>query len=255
MRVRYRTNRASYGVLSTVLVFSTHRGVVFSEPGALPSSPHTGYELTHVRPSPGDCAAGWESSEALEVGRAAGSGAHSRGAWSCMDAAPGCRLHAEALLRSQHVDCVTRAGSPGTESRPHARSLVLHTPCWHPCRREPHVRGSARLGLDDEANSQIADGEVTRAAQVPVSPPSAVCQLPASARTAVQLILEKACSGPTPPGIPPFLRPYTPGDIRNFAMARVLPPRASGGFPSFLPSFLIPSFKPPPRCVLRGRLK
>ena len=30
-------------------------------------------------------------------------------------------------LLSQHVDCVTRAGSPGTKSRSRARSLVLLT--------------------------------------------------------------------------------------------------------------------------------
>ena len=37
------------------------------------------------------------------------------------------RVSLAAALLSQHVDCVTRAGSPGTESRSRARSLVLLT--------------------------------------------------------------------------------------------------------------------------------
>ena len=65
---------------------------------------------------------------------------------------------AEALL-SQHVDCVTRSGiSPGTETQV-ARALL--GPAHHvgARRRERNrtVRGPA-TELDDEANSQIADG-------------------------------------------------------------------------------------------------
>ena len=69
----------------------------------------------------------------------------------------GVACRAEALL-SQHMltASVTRAGSPGTESRSRARSLFLLT-MLAPVVENPTVRGSA-LGLDDEANSQIADG-------------------------------------------------------------------------------------------------
>jgi hypothetical protein len=109
------------------------KGDVFSDPSFFYERAQLApYEPTHVRPSPGDCAAGWahkrharfESSEALAELPAV---AH-RQPWSCMDAiaAPGCRLQRRSSV-SQHVDCVTRAGSPGTESRSRARSLVLLT--------------------------------------------------------------------------------------------------------------------------------
>ena len=61
---------------------------------------------------------------------------------------------AEALLR-QYIDGVARASSAGTKSGSRARSLVLLTML-------APVSRTARLGdqlqLDDEVNSQIADG-------------------------------------------------------------------------------------------------
>ena len=58
---------------------------------------------------------------------------------------------AEALL-SQHVDCVTRAGSPGTESRSRARSLVLLTMSLAPVVENATARLGDQLQLDNEAN-------------------------------------------------------------------------------------------------------
>ena len=88
----------------------------------------------------------------------------------------------EALL-SQRIDGVARASSAGTKSGSIARSLVLLT-ILAPVSRS--ARLGDQLGLDDERNSQIADGGATRAAAFRLAPPSAICQLPASAP--VQLI-------------------------------------------------------------------
>ena len=72
---------------------------------------------------------------------------------------------AESMLRQgvarcgarvrQHIDGVARASSAGTKSGSSARSLVLHT-MLAPVLRTARFRD--QLQLDDESNSQIADG-------------------------------------------------------------------------------------------------
>ena len=99
---------------------------------------------------------------------------------------------AEALL-SQHIDGVARASSAGTKSRSIARSLVLLT-MLAPVSRT--ARLGDQLGLDDEANSQIADGGAT-GSRLPGG--TSVGDLPTSSASAVQLILELVGSAPTPP--------------------------------------------------------
>ena len=84
--------------------------------------------------------------------------------WSCMDAAPGCRLQ-------RHSSVSTLTAWPGRVAQApragRARAPWSCTPCWRPSSRTARLED--QLGLDDEANSQIADGEVTRAAELPVS--------------------------------------------------------------------------------------
>ena len=86
----------------------------------------TPYELTHLRPSPGDCAAGlagrkrharFESSEALaELPAVARTAVKLHGCCA--------RVSLAAALLSQHIDGVARAGSAGTKSVSGAHSLV-----------------------------------------------------------------------------------------------------------------------------------
>ena len=87
-----------------------------------------------------------------------------------------------AALVHQHIDGVARASSAGTKSGSSARSLVLLTML-------ASVTRCAELGdqlqLDDESNSKIADRYSVgsfRAAELATVLPSAICQLPASAR-------------------------------------------------------------------------
>ena len=82
-------------------------------------------------------------------GRAAGSGAHYRGAARVLRQR---MLLAEALLR-QHIDGVARASSAGTKSGSSARSLVLLT-TLAPVSRCARVED--QLGLGGESNSKIA---------------------------------------------------------------------------------------------------
>jgi hypothetical protein len=156
------------------------------------------YELTHVRASPGDCTAGWgkrhvrfESSEALAeqpaVARTAVElhGCCARGSL------------AEALL-CQHIDGVARASSAGTKSGSSARSLVLHT-MLAPVVENRTIRGSA-IGLDDEPNSEIADGGATGRAEPSAARGTSVGDFPTSSVSAVQLkIPETMGSAPTHP--------------------------------------------------------
>ena len=90
---------------------------------------------------------------------------------------------AAALVR-QHIDGVARASSAGTKSGSNARSLVLLTML------APVLR-CARLGdqlqLDDEVNSQIADGGAT-GSRLPGG--TSVGDLPTSSVSAPQLILQ-----------------------------------------------------------------
>jgi hypothetical protein len=102
---------------------------------------------------------------------------------------------AEALL-SQHIDCVARAGSAGTKSGRVERALL--GPAHHvgARRREPHGSVGDQLGLDDEANSEIADRYATGSS---ARRGVAVGDLPTSSVSAVQLIPEKAYSARTHP--------------------------------------------------------
>ena len=90
---------------------------------------------------------------------------------------------AEALL-SQHIDGVTRAGSAGTKSGSRARSLVLLT-MLAPVSRT--ARLVDQLGLDDEENSEIADGYTTGSS---ARHRVAVGDLPTSSVSALQLVPE-----------------------------------------------------------------
>jgi hypothetical protein len=90
------------------------------------------------------------------------------------------RTSLAAALLSQHVDCVTRAGSAGTESGSRARSLVLPWsnlgPAHHVGRPSREAHGlEDQLQLDDEheAISKIADGGATSGCLPGGPPPSA----------------------------------------------------------------------------------
>jgi hypothetical protein len=94
---------------------------------------------------------------------------------------------AEALL-SQHVDCVTRAGSPGTESGSRARCLLLVLlTMLAPVVENRTVGGSASKGSTTKRTRKSPT-------EVPPAGPTArgcaggtsvgrICQLPASARS------------------------------------------------------------------------
>ena len=90
---------------------------------------------------------------------------------------------AAALVR-QHIDGVARASSAGTKSGSNARSLVLLTML-------APVSRTARLGdqlqLDDEVNSQIADGGAT-GSRLPGG--TSVGDLPTSSVSEPQLVPE-----------------------------------------------------------------
>ena len=100
--------------------------------------------------------------------------------WSCIDAAPGCR----ALRRSSNniltawpgrVAQAPRAGRSRTpwSCSPHIGTFVEKRP----------VGGSARARRRSELANVIAETDVTRARVVRGSLPSAICQLPAPARS------------------------------------------------------------------------
>ena len=90
---------------------------------------------------------------------------------------------AEALL-SQHIDGVARASSAGTKSRSIAHSLVLLT-ILAPVSRSAEL--GDQLQLDDEVNSQIADGGAT-GSRLPGG--TSVGDLPTSSASAPQLVPE-----------------------------------------------------------------
>ena len=98
--------------------------------------------------------------------------------WSCIDAAPGCRFLAAALVR-QHTDGVARASSAGTKSGSSARSLVLLTML-------APVSRCAQLGdqlySSTTKRTRKSPTEVRWAAAFATLLPSAICQLSASAR-------------------------------------------------------------------------
>jgi hypothetical protein len=92
------------------------------------------------------------------------------------------RVSLAAALLSQHIDGVARAGSAGTKSRSRARSLVLLT-MLAPSSRTARLRD--QLGLDDEENSQIADGGDTGSSGARVT---SVGDLPTSIRVRVRVV-------------------------------------------------------------------
>ena len=84
-----------------------------------------------------------------------------------------------AALVQQHIDGVARASSAGTKSGSIAHSLVLLT-MLAPLSRSARFRD--QLGLDDEVNSQIADGGAT-GSRLPGG--TSVGDLPTSSASAV----------------------------------------------------------------------
>jgi hypothetical protein len=111
--------------------------------------------------------------------------------WSCMDAAPGCRLQrrSSANILTAWPGRVAQAPRAGR-----ARAPWSCSPCWRPSSRTARFRD--QLQLDDEANSQIADGSDLGTCRPQVT---SVGDLPTSSVSAVQLIPETMCSARTPP--------------------------------------------------------
>ena len=112
--------------------------------------------------------------------------------WSCMDAAPGCRLQRRSSVNilTAWPGRVAQAPRAGRSRTPWSCS-----PCWRLC-RDAHGWMEDQLGLDDEANSQIADGSDLGTCRPQVT---SVGDLPTCSVSAVQLILQTLCSGRTPP--------------------------------------------------------
>jgi hypothetical protein len=139
------------------------KGGVFSEPSCflftnVPSSPHTsshmfGHHPATVRLAGRKGHARFVSSEALaELSAVAHTAVELHGCCA--------RVSLAAALLSQHVDCVTtRAGSPGTESRSRARSLILLSTMLAPVVENRTGGGSARARRRSEL-AQIADTAV-----------------------------------------------------------------------------------------------
>jgi hypothetical protein len=113
--------------------------------------------------------------------------------WSCMDAAPGCRLQRRpsANILTAWPGRVAQAPRAGR-----ARAPWSCSPCWRPSSRTARLED--QLGLDDEANSEIADGYATGSSALPRRG-VAVGDLPTSSVSAVQLVLQTMCSKQTPP--------------------------------------------------------
>ena len=94
------------------------------------------------------------------------------------------RVSRAAALVQQHIDGVARASSAGTESGSIAHSLVLLT-ILAPMSRSARLED--QLGLDDEVNSEIADGYTVGSS---ARHRTAVGDLPTSSVSAVQLVLQ-----------------------------------------------------------------
>ena len=157
----------------------------------LPSSPHTSSHMSGHHPATVRLAgrkrhARFESSEALaELPAVARTAVELHGCCA--------RVSLAAAPLSQHIDGVTRAGSAGTKSRSRARSWVLLT-MLAPSSRTARFRD--QLQLDDEVNSQIADGSDLGTCRPQVT---SVGDLPTSSVSAVQLVPETMCSARTHP--------------------------------------------------------
>ena len=114
--------------------------------------------------------------------------------WSCMDAAPGCRLQRRSSANiltagGQGAGRVAQAPKAGR-----ARAPWSCSPCWRPSSRTARLRD--QLGLDDDANSQIADGGAT-GSRLPGG--TSVGDLPTSSVSAVQLVPRTMGSARTHP--------------------------------------------------------
>jgi len=94
------------------------------------------------------------------------------------------RVSRAAALVQQHIDGVARASSAGTKSGSIAHSLVLLT-MLAPVSRSARLED--QLQLDDEVNSEIADGYTVGSSARHVV---AVGDLPTSSVSAVQLVLQ-----------------------------------------------------------------
>jgi hypothetical protein len=118
--------------------------------------------------------------------------------WSCIDAAPGCRLQrrSSANILTAWPGRVAQAPRAGR-----ARAPWSWSPCWRPSSRTARLRD--QLGLDDEVNSQIADGSDLGTCRPQVT---SVGDLPTSSVSAVQLVPQTLGSEPTPPVCPPLGR-------------------------------------------------
>ena len=134
-----------------------------------------GHHLATVRRAGRKRGARFESSEALAEQPAV--------ARSAVELHRCCaRVSRAAALVRQHIDGVARASSAGTKSGSSARSLVLHT-MLAPVSRT--ARFKDQLQLDDEVNSQIADGYATGSS---ARRGVAVGDLPTSSVSAPQLV-------------------------------------------------------------------
>ena len=94
------------------------------------------------------------------------------------------RVSRAAALVRQHIDGVARASSAGTKSGSSARSLVLLTMLASVSKT---ARFRDQLQLDDESNSQIADGSDPGTCRPRVT---SVGDLPTSSVSAPQLVLQ-----------------------------------------------------------------
>ena len=92
------------------------------------------------------------------------------------------RVSRAAALVQQHIDGVARASSAGTKSGSIAHSLVLLTTL---ALVSTTARLGDQLGLDDEVNSEIADGCTVGSS---ARHRTAVGDLPTSSVSAVQLV-------------------------------------------------------------------
>ena len=136
-----------------------------------------GHHLATVRRAGRKRGARFESSEALAEQPAV--------ARSAVELHRCCtRVSRAAALLRQHIDGVARASSAGTKSGPSARSLVLLT-MLAPVSR--CARLEDQLQLDDEANSEIADGSTVVSCR---RHRTSVGDLPTSSVSAPQLVLQ-----------------------------------------------------------------
>eukprot|EP00964_Phaeocystis_antarctica_P164046 scaffold141410_cov127-Phaeocystis_antarctica.AAC.1 len=137
----------------------------------------SGHHLATVRRAGRKRGARFESSEALAEQPAV--------ARSAVELHRCCaRVSRAAALVQQHIDGVVRASSAGTKSGSIAHSLVLLTMLARVSRT---ARLRDQLQLDDELNSEIADGGAT-GSRLPGG--TSVGDLPTSSASAVQLVPE-----------------------------------------------------------------